>query len=94
MPLVVWLSLAAAVIVTVAALAWTLRALIGRITRLGADLDRLQRELTPTLRQLEADSTVTSAELAALGDRLEARSLAGRARTRRRWRPRLEPPAR
>ncbi len=52
------------------------RALVARMRRLGADLDRLQRELTPALQQLQADAAVTSTELAALGDQLEERSVA------------------
>jgi hypothetical protein len=74
--------------VTVAAVVWTVRVLVARLRTLGGDLDRLQRELTPALRQLEADSAVTATELAALGDRLEARSDLAMVRRRRRWRPR------
>jgi hypothetical protein len=74
--------------VTVAAVVWTVRVLVARLRTLGGDLERLQRELTPALQQLEADSAVTSTELAALGDRLEARSQAAVARRPRRWRPR------
>jgi hypothetical protein len=76
------------VLVTVAAVVWTVRLLVARLRTLGGDLDRLQRELTPALQQLEADSAVTTTELAALGDRLEARSRAAVTREKRRWRPR------
>jgi hypothetical protein len=72
--------------VTVAAVVWTVRVLVARLRTLGGDLERLQRELTPALQQLEAGSAVTTTELAALGDRLEARSQAVVARRRRRWR--------
>jgi hypothetical protein len=78
--------------VTLGALAWTVRALVTRLGRLGDDLDRLQHELTPALRALEADAAVTSTELAALGDRLEARAAAQAIAKRRRWRPRRVPP--
>lgn len=73
---------------TVVALVWTVRLLVGRLRTLGGDLDRLQRELTPALRQLEADGAVTSAEVAAIGDRIEARAQVQLARPKRRWRPR------
>ncbi|MEX1177882.1 MAG: hypothetical protein WEB09_05430 [Nitriliruptor sp.] len=73
---------------TVGAVVWTVRALVGRLGQLGGDLDRLQRELTPALRELEAGSEVTSTELAAVSDRLEARRRVSSARSRRRWRPR------
>jgi hypothetical protein len=76
------------VLVTVAAVVWTVRILVARLGTLGGDLDRLQRELTPALQQLEADSAVTTTELAALGDRLEARARADLTRRPRRWRPR------
>lgn len=87
MPLAVWLVLAAAVLLTLLALAWTVRTLVLRLGRLGADLDRLQRELTPALHELALDSEITAAELAAIGDRLEARAAAAATRRRRRWRP-------
>jgi hypothetical protein len=76
------------VLATVLAIVWTVRLLVGRLRTLGGDLDRLQRELTPALQQLEADSAVTTAEVAAIGDRLEARAQAQLTRPRRRWRPR------
>ncbi|MEX1165012.1 MAG: hypothetical protein WEB03_15685 [Nitriliruptor sp.] len=88
LPLLVWSSLAVAVLVTVVALAWTIRALVGRLRHLGADLERLHRELTPALERLQADAEVTSTELAALGDQLEERAQLQRARRPRRWRPR------
>jgi hypothetical protein len=80
-PPVVWLVLAAAVLLSIGALAWTVRTLARRLLRLGRDLDDLRLELTPALRQLEVDGEVTAAEVAAIGDRLDARArLAARRR--------------
>lgn len=87
MPLAVRVLLILLVLVTMGVLAWTVRLLVRRLGRLGSDLDRLRRELDPALRQLQLDADVTTAELAAIGDRLEARAAAAAARPRRRWRP-------
>jgi hypothetical protein len=86
-PPVVWLVLAAAVLLSIGALAWTVRTLVRRLLRLGRDLDDLRLELTPALRQLEVDGEVTAAEVAAIGDRLDARARLAASRRRRRWRP-------
>jgi hypothetical protein len=86
-PSVVWLVLAAAVLLSIGALAWTVRTLARRLLRLGRDLDDLRLELTPALRQLEVDGEVTAAEVAAIGDRLDARARLAARRRRRRWRP-------
>jgi hypothetical protein len=86
-PPVVWLVLAAAVLLSIGALAWTVRTLVRRLLRLGRDLDDLRLELTPALRQLEVDGEVTAAEVAAIGDRLDARVRLAASRRRRRWRP-------
>lgn len=87
MPTAVLLVLILAVLVSIGALGWTIRLLVLRLTRLGRDLDHLRLELTPALQQLEADGEVTAAEIAAIGDRLEARARASATRRRRRWRP-------
>jgi hypothetical protein len=86
-PIVVWWVLAAAVLLTFVALGLTIRTLVVRLGRLGRDLDRLHHDLTPALRQLEHDGQVTTAELAAIGDRLEERARLAAGRRRRRWRP-------
>lgn len=87
MPTLVWPLLGALVLLTMVALVFAVRTLVRRLGRLAGDLDDLQRELTPALRQLEADGEVTAAELAAIGDRLDERARLTAARRRRRWRP-------
>lgn len=87
MPLPVVAILLLAALLTFAALLWIVRRLVGRLLRLGRDLDRLQRELTPALDALQRDATVTGTELAELGDRLEEVARQRAARPRRRWRP-------
>jgi hypothetical protein len=86
-PLVVRLLLTLLVLGSVGLLGWTVRLLVLRLRRLGTDLDRLRLELNPALHQIERDAEVTTTELAAIGDRLEARARAAAARPRRRWRP-------
>jgi hypothetical protein len=81
------LVLVVAVLATIGALVWTVRALLGRLGTLGADLDHLQRDLGPALDRVQHDADVTRVELAALGDRLDRWSDARRARRPRRWRP-------
>lgn len=87
MPLPVVLVLAVAVLTTVGALTWTVRLLAGRLGALGADLERLERDLTPALERLQQDAAVTGTELHELGDRLDRWRTAQRARRPRRWRP-------
>lgn len=87
MPFAAGLLLTLLVLLSIGALAWTVRLLVHRLGRLGADLDRLRLELDPALRQVQLDAEVTATELAAIGDRLEARARAAAARPRRRWRP-------
>lgn len=87
MPFAAGLLLTLLVLASIAGLAWAVRLLVRRLGQLGADLDRLRLEVDPALRQLEADAAVTTTELAAIGDRLEARARAAAARPRRRWRP-------
>jgi hypothetical protein len=86
-PFAAGLLLTLLVLASIAGLAWAVRILVRRLGQLGADLDRLRLEVDPALRQLEADAAVTTTELAAIGDRLEARARAAAARPRRRWRP-------
>lgn len=87
MPLAVRVLLILLVLTSMGVLAWTVRLLVRRLGRLGSDLDRLRLELDPALRQVKLDADVTATELAAIGDRLEARARAAAARPRRRWRP-------
>ncbi len=87
MPLAVWLVLAAAVLASLLALGLTIRTLVQRLGQLGNDLDRLQRDLTPALHQLELDGQVTATEVRAIGDRIEERARSRAARRPRRWRP-------
>ncbi|WP_052667522.1 hypothetical protein [Nitriliruptor alkaliphilus] len=87
MPTVVWPLLGVLVLVTMVALVLSVRTLVRRLGRLAGDLDDLQRELTPALRQLEVDGEVTATELAAIGDRLDERARLAATRRKRRWRP-------
>lgn len=91
MPVPVVAALLFAALATLVALIWIVRRLVGRILRLGRDLERLQQEVDPALDALRREVEVTSTEVAALGDRVEQAAAVRRDRPRRRWRP---PPAR
>lgn len=78
------LLLAAAV--TIGALVWTVVVLARRLRSLGGDLERLQRDLAPTLAQLQADAEVVSAEMQGLTERLDGWATERERRPPRRWR--------
>lgn len=87
MPLPVVGALLFAALVTLLALLWMARRLLGRLLRLLRDVEQLQGSLDPALEELRREVDVTHTEVAALGERVERAAAERRARPRRRWRP-------